>query len=291
MELIKAKTQVNGSILIAGCLHVGAANCSWSALEKLISRAKNKDVIGILLTGDLIEGKLPAGKHFGRPAIDMSRGLLTPQDQSDALVELLKPVASKILSVGIGNHELASMPVMDVGDYVASKLGVPYGRINYKFTALDNKGVTRYKIHIQHGYGRLRSGAKDAIQRKANQEAALRQKYFGSGISDCILHAGSHWHRQIVSPPTYLLERHLIDDGESLKIYKQKPMPQNLEYIDESQRWVVSVGCFRKGYAEPDSGYFDYAELSLYHGVTDLGYTEVVIRDYQVSSVIPVSFK
>lgn len=283
--LIKSQIPKDCTLIIMGCMHSGAANCHWDGIHTMVDRIGDKEVFGVLNTGDNVECKVPGNKHFSKASIDVERGIVTPKEQADALIKVLSPIQSKLLAWGCGNHEDKVINTFDVGGYIAEQLGAPYGLYSYKFHAMDKRNKTQFKIHIHHGYGKLASNAKDTIQRKANKEASLRQRYFGTGISDCILHAGSHWHQQIISPPSYTLEKHVTDDGKKITLYKRKPTPQNEEYISPEQRWVASVGCFRKSFTDPGDMLNDYAEVGMYSGAADLGWVEVRIEDYRIVDV------
>lgn len=285
MRLIKSQIPKDCKLIIMGCMHSGSANCHWSGIHKLVDRIKDDEIYGVLNTGDNIEGKIPGSKHFSRSSIDLKRVLITPQEQAEAIIKVLLPIKHKILAWGRGNHERKIENTWDAGKEIALRLEVPYGMYTYKFHATDKRDKTRFKIHIHHGNWGLRSNAKDTIQRKANKEAALRQRYFGTGISDCILHAGSHWHQQIISPPPYTLEKHITDNGKGITTFQRKPTPQNEDYISPEQRWVVSVGCFRKVFTQPDDMIDDYAEIGMYSGAADLGWVEVRIEDYRIVDV------
>lgn len=289
MRLVESVIPKDCKIVIMGCMHSGAANCHWSGIKKAVDRIQDDEVFGMLNTGDNIEGKIPNDKHFSRSSIDLKRVLITPQEQAEAIVKVMSPVKNKILVWGRGNHERKIENTWDAGKEISKMLGVQYGMFNYKFIATDKKGAVRFKIHIHHGSRNIKSNAKDTIQRRANKEAALRQLYIGTGISDCVLHAGSHWHQQIISPPPYALERHIGDNGSKITTFTRKPAPQNEDYISPEQRWVASVGCFRKTFTQPDDMMDDYAEVSMYSGAADLGWTEVEIKDYQVVDVKAVS--
>lgn len=85
-------------LVIVGCLHAGskAANLEW--FKQYLDMAKDKDT-SLLLLGDLFENAIPA-----RGEGMMFEQNLTPDEQIEAVGELLDPVRHKIIGCVTSNH-------------------------------------------------------------------------------------------------------------------------------------------------------------------------------------------
>lgn len=290
MRLIDKNAPIrDGVIVMGGCTHRGSGNAHKPGLKRLVTRLKDKEVKLYLNAGDNIEGKVSYDKHFSVAAIDLKERIISPHEQADAFVESMKDAVGHVpMIIGKGNHEHKLRNTWDAGKHIAEKLGARYGWYLYKFINRDNKGRVRFKILIHHGFGSLKSAAKDPIQGLANKMAALKQKFIGLRISDCLVSAGSHWHQQLIVPPTYLSEKHIIDQGGKITQHFRQHHRQNDNWIPPDARYYVATGCLRRSYSQPDDEYDDYSEINGY-GASDLGWCEVDIQDYQVTGIRAVS--
>jgi hypothetical protein len=234
------------------------------------------------LKGDLIEAILPSDKRYNPKMHDMY--LPTPQDSADALITVLKPVAEFILAIGDGNHELKLQNTMNFGKYMAKELGVPHGAYTYVTQFRDSKGKALFKTFSTHGYGSLPKGAKDPLQRIANQKAALKRKLEGTAFFDCIYKSMGHTHKLLVVEPTYLDEIILTTQGTEI-LSKQVPkVIQNSSYIPSEQCWFANTGGFLKLYTPPGLGLTGYAEMMLLPP-TNLGWVEIDIAEGEIIDV------
>lgn len=286
MKLIRREMPPSFELNIFGDVHIGAPTFHEEGFNKLLSDLKRKNVYGLEL-GDAIEAKTPKMKTFSLSNLDVERGLITPQQQCDYYIKLLRPVKSKILAKGFGNHEYMLADTVNYGQYVSKELDIPYGGYTYKFIVQDPSGTIRFKLLLHHGDGILKSAAKDDIQREANQKAALKQKLNNTSISDCIGMFMGHVHKSFVVKPTYLSQACIVDrDNQHTQHLRESPHPAD-DWIPPDTRWYGSSGCFRMTYTSPDSDFNDYSEMKMY-GASDLGYLKVKVSDYHIVEVVKI---
>jgi hypothetical protein len=234
------------------------------------------------LKGDLMEAIIPSDKRYNPKMHDMF--LPTPQDTASALVTVLKPVAEFILAIGDGNHEIKLQNIMNFGKHMAEMLGVPHGAYTYVTQFRDSKGNQLFKTLSTHGYGSLPKGAKDPIQRKANQMAALKRKLEGTAFADCIYKSMGHTHKLLVVEPTFTQEIILTTTAHEIRSKQIPKVIQNSSYIPSEQCWFANTGGFLKLYTPPGLGLTGYAEMMLLPP-TDLGWVEVDIAEGEIIDV------
>lgn len=264
-------------------MHYGALNCARDAIRAMIDKGQRKRNYFFANGGDSIEAILPNDKRYASCSVDIKNNLMTPQAQYNAIVQDFWPVRRKIVAWGHGNHEFKLINASDYGKEIADKLKIPYGSVAYKFIA-THKGTILHKFFITHGYGSLPRGAKDPIQRKANIEAALRQKLVNTKQGDCIYMGMGHIHQLIVVPPTVENDLYLTDDGHSLKQHYRVLEEQNKTYISPDSRWYGASGSFLKLYTPPGSHAIGYGEVAMY-GPSELGWLELHVQAGQLVSV------
>jgi len=272
-------------ILDAGDLHVGTVTCHYAGIDKMIAWVKEKQNRYLNLKGDLIEAIIPGDKRFSMRSVDLR--FASPQEQWDYLVERLRPIADNILGMCIGNHELKILGTLDVVEYVATGLGIrkqAYGAGIYKFIATHN-GRIKYKALFVHGNRHLPHGAKDPIQRLANQKAAQKRILEELGIADCIYSSQGHHHKLCIVEPTVEHALYLTDDGKNIKQHHRVMTKQNLDYLPSESRWYCGTGSFMKTYTEPGSYAMSYAEGK--YGPEELGCCKIIVQDGEIASVVP----
>lgn len=284
MELTARELPADCEIYDTSCLHYGALNCYREGIREIIDEVGAKRNRFLLNKGDSIDAVLPNDKRYASCAMDVKENLLTPAAQCDALVKDFLPIRKQILAWGHGNHEFKLINTMDFGRYIAAQLQVPYGGVTYKFAGKDKTGATRFKMLLTHGRGMIPQGAKDPIQREANQKAWVRRKLESMGFADCVYMSMAHIHRNIVVKPTTADQLYLTDDGENIHQHYQVLAPQDAMYIPPDSRFYASTGSFLGLYSKPGSFAFGYGELAQY-GPTELGCCKVIIRNHQVVDV------
>ncbi len=126
----------------------------------------NEDTYTIL-NGDLLEAvtKLSLG--------DIYKQKRTPQEQRDDVIDLLKPIASKILGMTTGNHEMRIYREtgIDLSKDIAHELNVPYRpegillRISFGNNCEGHPNQSYgYWIYATHGYGGARTKSAKAVK-------------------------------------------------------------------------------------------------------------------------------
>lgn len=279
MELI-SKVMPDDYVLVdTGDWHLGHVNAHTDGIKEVIERVKQPNTYAVL-KGDLLDSILPNDKRYASCSVSIP----TPMQSLDLLTDMLMPVRDKILAVQLGNHEYHLINTLNVAYELAKRLDAPYGGYVCKFTALDPRHKVRHKMLLTHGHGNLPSGAKDAIQRRANQESALKRKLEGTGHSDCIYMSMAHVHKLMVVNPTINHEVMLTDDGKKLKQQYRTHTKQNVDYIPPEARYYGCSGSMLKTHTDPGVGAISYSEVFMY-GPSEMGWLEVNVRDGEVSSV------
>jgi len=142
--------------------HLGSIHCAEDQLTKRrdeIGETRNALMVGV---GDMIDCIRKNDKRFdieGLPLwLEKHKGNLI-ETQRKRAVEIFKPVSSKIIAWGSGNHEetIHIRDNDDVARNMAEDLGVPYGGyssfINLSFHRLHSTEIHAIKIHAWHGAG------------------------------------------------------------------------------------------------------------------------------------------
>lgn len=281
MEIVRADIPADCTVFIFGDMHFGAVNAARSMITDMIDEAAQRGAFLVNL-GDNIEAITPDDKRYAHAAADVKNNLLTPQSQTEAVIETFRPVKDLILSWGEGNHEAKLWNTASFGQYISNALEVPYGGYTYTLHFYTNLPV--FKWFISHGTGRLPKGAKDPIQRLANRKAHLRRKLEATGIADCILMAMGHTHQLLVVDPTIDTETVLVTTESRIKQDRRHRTDQAGDYISPERRWYVNTGGFLRLYSEPGTRVFSYAEIGMMEP-TALGWVEVTVEGGRVTTV------
>ena len=251
-KTVKAKSVV---IYNTSDWHVGSRAFNDAAARTLVERVADE---GAYLTfgGDAVEGKVTKSSHFDPKGLN--DGEITIQDQCNAFVDILRPIAKRVLMVQTGNHEVYLKPDFDVIDYICRCLGTDdiYGHYQ---TWLELNGCT---MHFWHGKPAMPRGAKDPIQREANQRAWLKRK-FEELAGSAQAHYMGHTHHCLIQPP---LDKYaLLNGGNDVHgVYFKEPMRDvnGMEYWHPDARWYVNTGTLRRG---GRFNYEDYSEIAGYN--------------------------
>lgn len=279
MELISRVMPANYTAVDTGDWHLGNCNAHIDGIKEAIKRAQEPDTY-IVLKGDLLDSILPNDKRYAHCAVSIP----TPMQSLDLLTELLQPVRGKILAVLLGNHEYHLINTLNTAWELAKRLDAPYGGYACKFTALDEKHKVRHKMFLTHGHGALPAGAKDAIQRRANQESALKRKLEGTGHSDCIYMSMAHTHKLMTVAPTINHEVMMTDNGKKLQQQYRVHSAQNTQYIPPEARWYGCSGSMLKTNTAPGVGAISYSEVFMY-APSEMGWLEVQVENGEVAAV------
>ena len=136
-------------LLAFGDLHHGHPQCRVDKAKEMLDWALQHNV-AVLLMGDLLEAGL-------RDSVGDSvyRQKLNPQEQMEAVVDLLQPLANKGLIKGLlsGNHEerITKTTGIDVSKVMARLLNVPY--LGYACWNMVIVGKQKYAVYSEHGTG------------------------------------------------------------------------------------------------------------------------------------------
>ncbi len=259
--------------------HVGSKTFHEDGAKELVQRVIDEKAY-LTFGGDCVEGKVINSPHFNPDSLKPSQ--LDIHKQAKAFVEILKPIAKRVLMIQTGNHELYLKPNFDVIEYICERLGRPSIQGDYQ-TWLNVNGCT---MHYWHGRPTMPRGAKDPIQREANQKAWLKNKLFGlSGSAQAQYMA--HTHHCMIVPP---IEQYaLLNSGKNVKgryFVEQVRDIDGEEWCPPDARWYVNTGTLRRG------GGFDHEDYSEISGYTPpvIGCTKTTIVGNRISNIEKVRF-
>lgn len=104
-------------------IHYGHNKCNVEQLKELINYIKDNDDIYTFLNGDVIENASKLSVASG-----VYEQTEMPKSQINSIIELLAPIAHKIMWSIAGNHEERTYKHMgvDIGQFIADKLEIPY---------------------------------------------------------------------------------------------------------------------------------------------------------------------
>ncbi len=155
------------SIVILSDLHYGNPYCSVKHFQRVVDFIKITPNCYCFLNGDLLEAVTKISRG------DIYKQKITPQEQRDEVIELLKPIKDKILGVTTGNHEqrIYNETGVDLTADVACALNAPYRAegMLYKLSFGDGNSNHTGKPYVfwgylTHGYGGARTKAAKAVK-------------------------------------------------------------------------------------------------------------------------------
>ena len=284
MELIYKVMPKDYQLIHASDLHIGPLCCFKQGVRDMVNYVKSNEDTYLAFTGDAIDAILPNDRRYNHSSMDKEDWLMTPQDQADRVIELFMPIKDKILFWGLGNHEYKIINSFDIARYICRHLNVPWGGVMCKFIARHPNNRTAHKFLFTHGAGSLSSNAKDPIQRKANMQAALKQKLINTGHTDTIYQGCGHFHRDILCPPNVGDEVLLTDENYEIKQEPRYWADQTADYIPPECRWYACSPGFLKTYAPTGINSISYPETFMY-GPTRLGWVLLDIKDSKLYDV------
>ena len=266
--------------------HVGARAWHKEAHEEFVETVK-QDPIGYWIdNGDGIEGKPTKSKHFDPNSLRPT--MMTIEAQVDEWCRIHAPIADKCLSKGKGNHDIYLEPDINITKLVCDRLGLPEG--GYQ-TWID---LGFLRIFAYHGRRNMPRGAKDSIQRDANQRAWLKRTLEDlAGNCHVMLHG--HVRTLHVQPPidqlallargTSVRARHFFQPTQTVKTKDPATgKVDSREFIPPESRWYAVTGTFRRS---GGFGYTDYAEIGGY-SPGNIGYQVIHVQDGVVQDIEPV---
>lgn len=195
-------------IIVLSDLHYGNPYCSVKHFQRTVDFIKNNENCFCFLNGDFLEAVTKLSKG------DIHQQKITPQGQRDDVIDMLKPIADKVLGVTSGNHEqrIYNETGVDLTEDIAKALNAPYRPYGmlYKLSFGDGNNRTKGKPfvfwgYISHGYGGARTKSAKAV--KVERMATFVHADW---------YAMSHDHIVNVAPTVYLMpdNRGMVDkDG------------------------------------------------------------------------------
>lgn len=277
MKIIDCEVRQNYQLIVSSDWHIGAANCDLKGIKAMLEDAK-KSKAYLTFNGDLLESIDVSDKRFSvkQAAMDM----LTLQEQINFIVDLLMPYRKQILCIGMGNHEHKHINRFNPTVEICRRLDVPYGTVTY-ILEMKHGGKLMHRLLLTHGSGGMPKGAKDPIQRRANQGAWIKRRLEETGIPT-IFSAFGHTHHLQVVPPSIDSEVHLTVKGGKLKQIRRSVTNQAADHIPPEARWFANTGSFLKLYSDGDN--VSYGEIRMY-SPPKLGYVKLVCKDTNVVDV------
>ena len=142
-----------------GDIHLGANNCDYDHLVKLLKWVKENKNVYVLGMGDYADCIYGRDKRADIEATDLS--FSSPEKQMNELYRLFKPIADEGRIIGLltGNHEdsIRKISGVDLTRTLCARLNVPYlgmsAFINLTY-ARNGKHMqrTRTVVYAHHGY-------------------------------------------------------------------------------------------------------------------------------------------
>jgi hypothetical protein len=144
MKLVRVEEKKVTHLIPLGDVHVGSLDFDKDKFEETVKWIKQNKDVRVVLMGDLIDAGLRDSVGGGNFDND-----ITPEDQIDYVVDILKPIKNQIWCMLTGNHEerVRQKTSIDVSKLIAKALDVKYvgpscfikakiGDINYIIYAL-----------------------------------------------------------------------------------------------------------------------------------------------------------
>ena len=255
-ELLRIPLPADCEIALTGDWHVGARAHNEPALDALVEWVLAEPHRYLGFSGDAIEGKPVASPHFDPEGL--REGQVNIEQQFARVVQKIAPLKDRILWWGKGNHDVYLSRDVDVVRNLLCKPLNILDRMGGYQTWID---LGHFRVHHWHGRQSMPRGAKDPIQRDANQRAWLVNK-LAPLAGDCLLQVMGHVHALLVQPP---IEEYALLTGRD-KVharYFREPVAAvgGMEFLPVKSRWYGCTGTLRRS---GGFGYVDYAEVAGY---------------------------
>lgn len=161
-------------------VHLGARNCREEEFREYIARIEQDDSAVVVLAGDIINNGIIASKT------DVYAERYTPEEQKELAIEILSPIASKVIACVAGNHEYRTVKSVcqDVMKDIAHRCGFHkvYGRdavfLKLQVGKKKNHQPAAYMIYVSHG-----SGGGSLLGGAANKQDKFQMSVEGLDIS------------------------------------------------------------------------------------------------------------
>ena len=166
-------TWPHANIYTLADLHIGDAHCDEQEVLARVKQAADDPYGLVILNGDLMNTAL---RHS---VSDVYGELLSPMEQISYLVNMLRPIAGKIIGVTSGNHEMRTYRCdgIDITRLVCRELGIEdkyapegiliflrFGTRSAHGGHMDRNPRQWYSIYATHGSGGGRKEGAKAIR-------------------------------------------------------------------------------------------------------------------------------
>ncbi len=267
-------------MFMANDFHVGNSETSERAIEQFIHAVRAKKNSYVYLQGDQLEcinisdPRFDLDVHSGRgPRVNVMR---------DAFMELLDPIADRVILILDGNHERRLRNLFQPNLDISKAWDTVYA--NGTLAKLIFPG---FRVCAWHGSGFIGSYAGDQKQRHVNEQIALKRKLRRLPAQDCEVITCGHYHRLILSEPDPRLL--LVTDQERNQLVSDYTRPsriwldqeRGLYRVPEEERYYVCTGSFLRGYSEDIPSYVEDMGLE----ATELGYGHIEVRNDSLAKV------
>jgi len=164
-----------------GDIHIGDPAARLDLFQRLVEKIQNQENAYLLLLGDIINNAIKTSVS------NVYNEVIPPSEQKKLAVELLRPVAQKILCMVSGNHEYRTKKEVDqdVSLDIALALGIEDRYDPFHILCDVQVKKARFVLYIFHGHSatRLPGGTVNAYQ-------YTQLNIFGV---DAFIHGHSHY--------------------------------------------------------------------------------------------------
>jgi hypothetical protein len=219
-------------------LQWGSEECNEEQIRQSVEWIGQQENVFIFINGDLLDNALASSVGGS-----VYQNKLKPREQVLTMIELLRPIAHKILWAIPGNHEERTVKLADLDplEWICSVLGIPYFN-EPVFVNILWKG-NRFNFYCFHGV----SGSR-TIGGKLN--AATKPINWTEFIMFIIM---GHVHDPMVNPITRrCILREYDDDGK----LKELRVVDRDQYVIICPAWLDFWNSYghRQAYAPPSEG-------------------------------------
>ena len=209
MRIIRLYYPKDHELVLAGDVHLGNILCDEDGFLGCLDYVGKKNNRRLILMGDLQDSRPSDHKYFDLSEV-MEDGMSIPEIQFQHVDDLLSPLAEKVDVALLGNHE---WDLRRTGNWTnrlveslkkhSSRDNIYYGSMSCVVEIYDEeeKDLLLYKAYLHHGFGTIRSQAKDFEQQQGNKKARLKLM-LRELAGDCVLMAMGHTHQDLIVPPT-----------------------------------------------------------------------------------------
>ena len=266
MRIVRLYYPKDHELVLAGDAHRGSILSDREGFVSCINYVMEKPERRLILMGDLQDSRPSDHKYFELSEIE-DGGMSIPEVQFNEVRDILAPVSDRVDVALLGNHEWDLRRTGNWTNRLVQELKRESGREDIYYGSMscvveihdkNDPDLLLYKVYLHHGFGTIRSQAKDFEQQQGNKKARLKLM-LRELAGDCVVMAMGHTHQDIIVPPTGQLYLY----HENFKVHQNYlRQGKNEKHIDPNQRWYVNTGAFllrsteRLGYdGLPVSGY------------------------------------